>query len=81
MDLVPILTRAESLFRRFERTVQAIDKNNFPVPFPGPSGAGTGIGIAPKSADGTDTRVVSSELCMLLHRDIPWSRTQQSGSS
>ncbi|KAE8354758.1 rab-GTPase-TBC domain-containing protein [Aspergillus coremiiformis] len=33
MELVPILTRAESLFRRFERAVQAIDKkNNFPTP-------------------------------------------------
>lgn len=32
MDLVPILTRAESLFRRFERSVQAIDKkDNFPT--------------------------------------------------
>lgn len=32
MDLTPLLTRAESLFRRFERTVQAIDKkNNFPL--------------------------------------------------
>ena len=32
MDLVPILTRAESLFRRFERAVQAIDKkDNFPA--------------------------------------------------
>jgi hypothetical protein len=31
MELNPLLTRAESLFRRFERTVQAIDKkNNFP---------------------------------------------------
>ncbi|KAJ5657605.1 GTPase-activating protein GYP7 [Penicillium longicatenatum] len=31
MELVPILTRAESLFRRFERSVQAIDKkDNFP---------------------------------------------------
>jgi hypothetical protein len=33
MELIPILTRAESLFRRFERTVQTIDKkNNFPSP-------------------------------------------------
>lgn len=33
MDLIPILTRAESLFHRFERLVQAIDKkDNFPVP-------------------------------------------------
>lgn len=32
MDLVPILTRAESLFHRFERSVQAIDKkDNFPA--------------------------------------------------
>ncbi|KAJ5092411.1 hypothetical protein NUU61_007281 [Penicillium alfredii] len=32
MDLVPILTRAESLFHRFERAVQAIDKkDNFPA--------------------------------------------------
>ncbi|RAH76397.1 GTPase-activating protein Gyp7 [Aspergillus japonicus CBS 114.51] len=35
MELVPILTRAESLFHRFERAVQAIDKkNNFPSPSP-----------------------------------------------
>lgn len=33
MELIPILTRAESLFRRFERVVQAVDKkNNFPTP-------------------------------------------------
>ncbi|KAL2871361.1 GTPase-activating protein GYP7 [Aspergillus lucknowensis] len=33
MDLIPILARAESLFHRFERSVQAIDKkNNFPAP-------------------------------------------------
>lgn len=121
MDLIPILTRAESLFRRFERTVQAIDKkNNFPIPSTahqrkpttqtgsdnngngngkgklpqrpqgtssgvsaGPSGTGTGIGTAPSplNADGTDTRVISPELRMLLRRDIPWSRSQQSGSA
>lgn len=124
MDLIPILTRAESIFRRFERTVQAIDKkNNFPVPSTahqrkptitqtgsdnngngkgkspqrsqgtssgvsvGPSSSsssvpsGTGIGAVPENADGTDTRVISPELRMLLRRDIPWSRSQQSGSS
>ncbi|KAL4918097.1 rab-GTPase-TBC domain-containing protein [Aspergillus aurantiobrunneus] len=33
MDLIPILTRAESLFHRFGRSVEAIDKkNNFPAP-------------------------------------------------
>lgn len=32
MELEPILTRAESLFKRFERSVQAIDKkDNFPA--------------------------------------------------
>lgn len=122
MDLIPILTRAESLFRRFERTVQAIDKkNNFPVPSTahqrrpttqtgsdndgngngkgkspqqpqGTSSAvsanpsssvppGTGTGTVPGSVDGTDTRVISPELRMLLRRDIPWSRSQQSGSA
>ncbi|KAL4803289.1 rab-GTPase-TBC domain-containing protein [Aspergillus unguis] len=33
MDLLPILTRAESLFHRFGRSIEAIDKkNNFPAP-------------------------------------------------
>ncbi|KAL2007367.1 hypothetical protein VTN00DRAFT_8805 [Thermoascus crustaceus] len=33
IELIPILTRAESLFHRFERKVQAIDKkDNFPTP-------------------------------------------------
>jgi hypothetical protein len=33
MTLLPILTRAESLFHRFERSIQAIDKkDNFPTP-------------------------------------------------
>lgn len=33
IDLIPILTKAEALFRRFERTVEAIDKKeHFPPP-------------------------------------------------
>lgn len=33
MDLIPLLTRAESIFRRFERIVHRIDKNNnLPTP-------------------------------------------------
>ncbi|EER43928.1 GTPase-activating protein GYP7 [Histoplasma capsulatum H143] len=33
MELIPILSRAEALFRRFEKKVEAIDKkNNFPTP-------------------------------------------------
>lgn len=32
MELLPLLTRAESLFKRFERSVQSIDKkDNFPA--------------------------------------------------
>lgn len=32
MELLPLLTRAESLFKRFERSVQAIDKkDSFPA--------------------------------------------------
>ncbi|KAL3458706.1 putative GTPase activating protein [Aspergillus heterothallicus] len=38
MTLLPLLTRAESLFLRFERSIQAIDKkDNFPTPGPGSS--------------------------------------------
>ncbi|PKY06782.1 RabGAP/TBC [Aspergillus campestris IBT 28561] len=41
MELVPILTRAESIFHRFERAVQAIDKkNNFPAHAPAESNKG-----------------------------------------
>ncbi|EEA26881.1 GTPase activating protein [Talaromyces marneffei ATCC 18224] len=77
MELVPILTRAESLFRRFERVVQAVDKkNNFPVP--------NGVGIQADSraqkgkspARPTDNagaakkeRVISPELRQLLSRE------------
>ncbi|PGH12758.1 hypothetical protein AJ80_06582 [Polytolypa hystricis UAMH7299] len=33
IDLIPLLTRAEALFRRFEKTVETIDKkNHFPPP-------------------------------------------------
>ncbi|KAJ5718317.1 GTPase-activating protein GYP7 [Penicillium malachiteum] len=58
MELVPILTRAESLFHRFERSVQAIDKkDNFPTApsatqrrTSGVISSGSGKGKAPQSS-------------------------------
>lgn len=56
IDLQSTLTRAEALFRRFQRTVEAVDrKDNFPtpsnvrqrkpqLPVPGPSNAGASTG-------------------------------------
>lgn len=87
MELIPILTRAESLFRRFERTVQTIDKKkSFPAPLTqrlkgkaptaGPSASGTSgtsSGVDTGSQD-EDPRVISPELWTLLRRDIPWAR-------
>lgn len=80
MELIPILTRAESLFRRFERTVHAIDKkNHFPEPSTArkPTAANNkGKSPATETANtdaNADTRVISPELWTLLRRDIPWS--------
>ena len=87
MELIPILTRAESLFRRFERTVQTIDKKkSFPAPLTqrlkgkAPSAgssasgtSGTSSGVDTGSQD-EDPRVISPELWTLLRRDIPWAR-------
>lgn len=64
MELVSILTRAESLFRRFERTVQAVDKkNNFPAPsnarqrIASPGGASSNKGKSPQRASSSGNRV------------------------
>ena len=67
MDLPSTLLRAQSLFRRFQRTVEAIDKrNNFPAPpglrqrKPGPpsrsntAGSGSGTPSSPTAATGND---------------------------
>ena len=77
MDLIPILTRAESLFRRFERVVQAVDKkNNFPVPsgVGNPSDSNSQKGKSPSrptDSAGADKkeRVISPELRQLLSRE------------
>lgn len=90
MELVPILTRAESIFRRFERTVHAIDKKkSFPAPLTqrnkgkastaqsgtsGPSGTSSAVDTGSQEED---TRVISPELWTLLRRDIPWARDRQ----
>ncbi|KAJ5205390.1 hypothetical protein N7491_003986 [Penicillium cf. griseofulvum] len=67
MDLVPILTRAESLFHRFQRSVQAIDKkDNFPTAptahqrRPGATGQGSPSGSkgnSPQPAVGSSSGV------------------------
>ncbi|KAJ5887679.1 GTPase-activating protein GYP7 [Penicillium taxi] len=84
MELVPILTRAESLFHRFERSVQAIDKkDNFPAaptamqrhPTRGTSSdSGTGKGKAPQQATvgaSTGVNTGSSALQKILDADKP----------
>ncbi|KAL2811806.1 rab-GTPase-TBC domain-containing protein [Aspergillus granulosus] len=67
MTLLPLLTRAESLFHRFERSIQAIDKkDNFPTPGsssaqqrkPNQSpSASDGKGKSPERSSGTSTAV------------------------
>lgn len=81
MELVPILTRAESLFKRFERSVQAIDKkDNFPAAptahqrRPGASGPDpSNKGKSPQqSAAGSSTGVSgSSSLQNAVNADKP----------
>ncbi|KAJ5570180.1 GTPase-activating protein GYP7 [Penicillium hispanicum] len=67
MDLVPLLTRAESLFHRFERAVQAIDKkDNFPAAptvhqrRPGPVGTLESSSSTDKGKSPQETTVGSS---------------------
>lgn len=90
MELIPILTRAESLFRRFERVVQAVDKkNNFPVPngVSTPSDSRSQKGKSPSRPTDTETKekVISPELRQLLSREnitvASISQTEQASSS
>lgn len=93
MELIPILTRAESLFRRFERVVQAVDKkNNFPMPSGGgtPSDSRSQKGKSPSRPAGDagpdkKERVISPELRQLLSREnitvASMSQTEQAGSN
>lgn len=81
MDLIPILTRAESLFHRFERAVQAVDKkDNFPgAPTahqrrPGSGAPDAGKGKAPQgSATGSSSSVSAgpSALQKIIDSDKP----------
>lgn len=81
MDLVPILTRAESLFHRFERAVQAVDKkDNFPIAptahqrRPVSDGTDADKGKAPQGpATGTSTGVSAgpSALQKIMDADKP----------
>ncbi|KAL4872092.1 hypothetical protein BDV12DRAFT_6209 [Aspergillus spectabilis] len=78
MDLIPILTRAESLFHRFHRSVEAIDKkNNFPAPSaqqrkptqpqpqpqsPDPNNKGKSPELPLASTSGTSTAISTSSV-------------------
>jgi hypothetical protein len=82
IDLQSTLLRAEGLFRRFERTVQAVDKkDNFPqAPVTQrkklTSGRGSldvfasGSDARPTSSDGEKKPIISSELRLLLSREV-----------
>lgn len=79
IDLESTLIRAEYLFRRFQRLIEAIDKKqNFPVPRTRPNSkqASTQIGSSPPpqqengKAPDTVTRTITPELRKLLSRDV-----------
>ena len=94
IDLNSTLLRAQALFRRFQRTVEAVDKkHNFPAPTirqrrpaddkrPASKGKGavtsadaagssTGsAGNATAQETGVEEKVISSELRVLLRRDV-----------
>ncbi|KAJ6134105.1 hypothetical protein N7523_000427 [Penicillium sp. IBT 18751x] len=82
MDLVPLLTRAESLFHRFERAVQAIDKkDNFPAAptahqrRPGTSSPDSNLAGKGKSPQrptvGSSSSVAPSTLQQAIDKDKP----------
>jgi TBC1 domain family member 15 len=78
MDLESTLIRAEQLYRRFRRLVEAVDKkHNFPPPrFNAPStgnGAGTSPpakGKEPEDPQSIQNRVITPELRKLLSREV-----------
>ena len=83
IDLQSTLLRAEGLFRRFERTVQAVDKkDNFPKalvtqrkkPTSGPGSLdafGSGSDARPATVDGGEKKeIITPELRLLLSREI-----------
>ena len=83
IDLQSTMLRAEGLFRRFERTVQAVDKkDNFPKapvtqrkkPTNGPGSLdafASGSDARPVAADGEEKKpIISPELRLLLSREV-----------
>lgn len=78
IDLESTLIRAEALFRRFQRLVEAVDKrDNFPPPrteSPGQSNASTAKQPPPKGKANTGSpnqeRVITPELRKLLSRKV-----------
>jgi hypothetical protein len=78
IDLDSTLVRAEVLFRRFQRLVEATDKkHNFPAPrteSPGQSNASPAKKPTPKGKANTDSqkpeRMITPELRKLLSRKV-----------
>jgi hypothetical protein len=73
MDLESTLIRAESLFRRFQRIVEAVDKNkNFPAPRLQSGQQQQGQPSKGKAAEEgpAKDRVITPELRKLLSRDV-----------
>lgn len=70
MDLDSTMIRAEALFRRYQRAVEAIDKkDNFPGPKPASSDAATSASAKGKSTE-VVSKVITPELRKLLSRKV-----------
>ena len=64
MDLESTLIRAEALYRKFQRLVEAVDKKqNFPAPKEGDSSE-------PNKGKQTEEKIISPELRRLLSRKV-----------
>lgn len=82
MDLESTLIRAEQLFRRFQRLVEAVDKKqNFPAPRTrkdsSPPSSSTSASASPrpsenngKAAEGPAKKTITPELRKLLSRTV-----------
>ncbi|KAI0405318.1 GTPase-activating protein GYP7 [Xylaria palmicola] len=79
IDLESTLIRAEHLFRRFQRLIEAIDKKqNFPAPRMNPSSGQTAARTSPRPSSQRDngkspqqpTKTISPELRKLLSRKV-----------
>lgn len=73
MDLESTLIRAEALFRRFQRIVEAIDKKqNFPAPRlqDGEQASSSAAGKGKATEEPAKERIITPELRKLLSREV-----------